>query len=187
MCELLKVLRPGGKALIYVWAVEQELNKVKSKYLKQKHQEDESLDSARKAKLDTSSSASDTNNAECDNGATAMELGCLATGDCKDQSSCQAAAQGEENEKVQQQLGNKRLEVHINRTEFKQQDVLVPWQLKNKHLNQTAQEESPNTFHRFYHVFQKGELENLCKSTGLCEVIDSYYDQGNWAVILEKT
>ncbi|KAK6296172.1 hypothetical protein J4Q44_G00338850 [Coregonus suidteri] len=33
--ELARLLRPGGRALIYVWAVEQEYNKQKSKYLKE--------------------------------------------------------------------------------------------------------------------------------------------------------
>jgi hypothetical protein len=33
--ELLRILAPGGKLLIYVWAMEQELHKIKSKYLKE--------------------------------------------------------------------------------------------------------------------------------------------------------
>ena len=33
--ELVRLLRPGGKALIYVWAMEQEYNKKKSKYLRE--------------------------------------------------------------------------------------------------------------------------------------------------------
>ena len=32
--ELVRLLKPGGRALIYVWAMEQEYNKQKSKYLK---------------------------------------------------------------------------------------------------------------------------------------------------------
>ncbi|XP_063492550.1 alkylated DNA repair protein alkB homolog 8 isoform X4 [Symphalangus syndactylus] len=32
--EIVRLLRPGGKALIYVWAMEQEYNKQKSKYLR---------------------------------------------------------------------------------------------------------------------------------------------------------
>ncbi|XP_061484662.1 alkylated DNA repair protein alkB homolog 8 isoform X2 [Rhineura floridana] len=36
LCELVRLLRPGGKALVYVWALEQEFNKQKSKYLKEK-------------------------------------------------------------------------------------------------------------------------------------------------------
>lgn len=75
-----------------------------------------------------------------------------------------------------------KLEVHVNRTQFKQQDLLVPWQQKSKDKSS----DRGNTFHRFYHVFYKGELEELCESVPTCKVIKSFYDQGNWAVILEK-
>uniref|UniRef100_A0A8C5PZK3 tRNA (carboxymethyluridine(34)-5-O)-methyltransferase n=1 Tax=Leptobrachium leishanense TaxID=445787 RepID=A0A8C5PZK3_9ANUR len=45
--ELTRLLRPGGKALIYVWAMEQEYNKKKSKYLKENksNEEQETLNS----------------------------------------------------------------------------------------------------------------------------------------------
>ena len=78
-----------------------------------------------------------------------------------------------------------KLQVHVNRTEFKQQDLLVPWQLKGKSKPKENGSDI-NTFHRFYHVFKKGELEALCAKISHCKVIHSYYDQGNWAVILEK-
>ena len=54
--------------------------------------------------------------------------------------------------------------MHENRTNFKHNDLLVPW--KNK-----SDEE---TFHRFYHVFEEGELESLM------------YEQGNKCVIFVK-
>ncbi|KAM3875264.1 tRNA (carboxymethyluridine(34)-5-O)-methyltransferase alkbh8 [Diretmus argenteus] len=41
-------------------------------------------------------------------------------------------------------------------------------------------------FHRYYHVFQQGELEQLCDQVAGVKVQTSYYDQGNWCVILEK-
>ena len=78
-----------------------------------------------------------------------------------------------------------KLQVHVNRTEFKQQDLLVPWQLKGKSKPKEVGSDV-NTFHRFYHIFKKGELEALCAKIPHCKVIHRYYDQGNWAVILEK-
>ena len=78
-----------------------------------------------------------------------------------------------------------KLPVHVNRTKFKQQDLLVPWKLKGKKKVE-KQSSAENTFHRFYHVFKKGELESLCSKVPECMVKHSYYDQGNWAVILEK-
>lgn len=41
-------------------------------------------------------------------------------------------------------------------------------------------------FHRYYHVFQQGELEQLCVQVAGVTVQSSYHDQGNWCVILEK-
>lgn len=71
------------------------------------------------------------------------------------------------------------LPVHTNRTQFQHQDVLVPWKLKNK-------EENHNLFLRFYHVFEEGELEKMCKLLDNIEIVKSFYDQGNWCVIIKK-
>ncbi|XP_064608870.1 alkylated DNA repair protein alkB homolog 8-like [Liolophura sinensis] len=84
------------------------------------------------------------------------------------------------------------LSVHVNRTAFKEQDVLVPWQLKNKKANvseditQTSEIDSCMTFHRYYHVFRQGELDSLCETLPNIVIKESYYDQGNWCVLLEK-
>lgn len=84
------------------------------------------------------------------------------------------------------------LVVHKNRTEFVQQDVLVPWKTKqniSKQLEEKFGEKtvsSESTHLRFYHVFKENELENLCNSISDISVINSYYDNGNWAVILQK-
>ncbi|KAH3834682.1 hypothetical protein DPMN_108015 [Dreissena polymorpha] len=227
VAELLKILRPGGKALIYVWAIEQELNKIKSKHLKDKQNtqqleervssqllmkdthpcasdiidvnEDTNLDEKKHvneqevgySKRDTgvinsaleskhtiqpladmqSTQSSNDRYKMCDNDAD-RQVECCTSDDVLNSSS-------QAKDKPQ------KLEVHINRTCFKQQDVLVPWQLKSKTENQDA-DNLQNTFHRFYHVFRQGELEDLCRSVGCCKVLKSYYDQGNWAVIVEK-
>ncbi|KAJ1345806.1 hypothetical protein KIN20_000424 [Parelaphostrongylus tenuis] len=42
------------------------------------------------------------------------------------------------------------------------------------------------TFYRFYHVFQKGELENLVNSIPSLNVIRSSFEHGNWCVVVEK-
>uniref|UniRef100_A0A8D0HFE2 tRNA (carboxymethyluridine(34)-5-O)-methyltransferase ALKBH8 n=1 Tax=Sphenodon punctatus TaxID=8508 RepID=A0A8D0HFE2_SPHPU len=132
--ELVRLLRPGGTALIYVWAMEQEYNKQKSKYLKTKR----------------------------------------AT--CSD-----------------------KLPVHTNRTDFHSQDLLVPWHLKgctkmkeerveSQQLPSRAEgshRDSP-VLHRYYHVFCEGELEAACKTLDHIRIQESYYDQGNWCVVLEK-
>ncbi|VVC86455.1 unnamed protein product, partial [Leptidea sinapis] len=43
------------------------------------------------------------------------------------------------------------------------------------------------TFHRYYHVFEKGELDQLIdKYVESLHVVSSYYDQASWCVIAEK-
>lgn len=69
------------------------------------------------------------------------------------------------------------LPVHTNRKQFQHQDVLVPWKLRN---------EENNTFLRYYHVFEEHELENLCRRVEGVHVCNSYYDQGNWCVLIKK-
>lgn len=86
---------------------------------------------------------------------------------------------------------SKKINTHVNRTHFKEQDILVPWQLKGKQANQGNGEfesgsDKSSTFHRFYHVFRHGELEAVCQRVPGCAVKKCYYDQGNWCVILKK-
>lgn len=71
------------------------------------------------------------------------------------------------------------LPVHTNRKQFQHQDVLVPWKLKNGNS-------VDNTFLRYYHVFEENELENLCKKVQGVQICNSYYDQGNWCVLIKK-
>lgn len=79
---------------------------------------------------------------------------------------------------------NISLPVHTNRKEFLHKDLLVPWKLKcNDNKNEIS---SNNVFLRFYHVFDEGELENLCCKINNIVVKHTYYDQGNWCVIIKR-
>lgn len=71
------------------------------------------------------------------------------------------------------------LPVHTNRTQFAHQDMLVPWKLKENKSEATE-------FLRFYHVFEENELETLCVEVEGAHIARSYYDQGNWCVVLQK-
>lgn len=51
---------------------------------------------------------------------------------------------------------------------------------------ETNPSEFGKTFHRYYHVFQSGELEYLCSLVSSLTVVRSYYDQGNWCVVVER-
>lgn len=77
------------------------------------------------------------------------------------------------------------LPIHQNRTQFSHSNVLVPWHLKEgKNVNNV--EDQHKVFLRYYHVFESGELEAMCRLCENAEIINSYYDQGNHCVILRK-
>ena len=132
--EVNRLLRIGGRALIYVWALEQKLNETRSNYISKKNSDAESEQ--------------------------------LSTHDNS----------GEE----------RVIKYHVNRTPFAQQDLFVPWSKKVQNESKNGQDDK---YFRFYHLFKRDELVNLCLeacSGNIC-VIDSYYDDGNWCIIFEKT
>uniref|UniRef100_A0A8C8EKY9 Fe2OG dioxygenase domain-containing protein n=1 Tax=Oncorhynchus tshawytscha TaxID=74940 RepID=A0A8C8EKY9_ONCTS len=234
--ELVRLLRPGGRALIYVWAVEQEYNKQKSKYLKETRQQGPTGDNtaqdlsgtatdAHNTAQDLSGIATDTHNTAQDLSGiatdahnTAQDLSGIATdthNTAQDLSGIATDAHNTAQDlsgiatdctKVHRETESPaKLSVHTNRTAFNSQDLLVPWHLKGGGrggCNQGRGGGSKNTldppteaqapapspvFHRYYHVFQKGELEELCVRVRGVAIQRSYHDQGNWCVILKKT
>jgi len=81
---------------------------------------------------------------------------------------------------------------------------MVPWHLQPKY-QETAKEEIPTvdslcstkeeqlhklgfrTFHRYYHLFKKGELTDIFKlANQTVKVIEEYYDHDNWCVVAKK-
>lgn len=155
MSEVARLLRVGGQALVCVWAVEQEKNNVKSKYL-------------RSSKTDA-----------CANSPFTVLP-------------------------VTSEIAS--LPVHINGTAFKAQDMLVPWHMRKNTAEEggrkrnsemadsrTAATNDESTalteteiLHRYYHTFVSGELERLCQQVAGIRLVNSYYDQGNWCVVIER-
>ncbi|CAI2387862.1 unnamed protein product [Moneuplotes crassus] len=90
---------------------------------------------------------------------------------------------------------------------FASQDVFVPWHLYHKYdkeqnrkrevniqtntgfIETAIKDETKNAtiYHRYYHVFKKGELEALINKIPGLKIEQSYYDHANWCVVLEKT
>lgn len=214
--ELVRLLKTGGQALIYVWAFEQEYNKQRSKYLKEQSKD----------------TYSTTNSAP-----TGQDLreGALPPED---------AHNSVANVQCISKRSGMKLSIHTNRTAFKTQDLLVPWHLKDEKTQRgeysaedlenqktddkkassgnglcsvngsdstpgsdskmcvgsrvgissesgTSSDREPEcivpVYHRYYHLFQQGELEQLCAQISGVRVQSSYHDQGNWCLILEKT
>ena len=69
-----------------------------------------------------------------------------------------------------------------SRRKFIEQDNMVSWVLQRKFTKDKIKDE---TYHRFYHVFQKNELEALCDFPNVT-IKKSFYEKGNWGVILKK-
>jgi alkylated DNA repair protein alkB family protein 8 len=161
--EMVRILQSGGKALIYVWAKDQQRHNTQSSYLKQDRK----------------------NRKEDRDG----EFKCVSQ-----HSDASKSRNTILNEVSSEFLS---LPVHKNRTQFQHQDLLVPWKLKpevkmelyDKAESALCLENSSQevlTFYRYYHLFEEGELELLCSSVKGSKVVQGYYDQGNWCIVLEK-
>ena len=72
------------------------------------------------------------------------------------------------------------LPIHDYGAQFSHNDTLVPW---------ISGPSATEVHHRYYHVFDDNELVTLVKELEdeSCTILDSYYDQGNWCVQLQKT
>ncbi|RWQ95081.1 hypothetical protein C8Q69DRAFT_402995 [Paecilomyces variotii] len=66
-----------------------------------------------------------------------------------------------------------------------QQDIMVPWVLKQKPTESGSNNEQ-KVFHRYYHLYESGELErDICSAGG--KVLDSGYDKDNWWAIATRS
>ncbi|XP_012629167.2 tRNA (carboxymethyluridine(34)-5-O)-methyltransferase ALKBH8 isoform X1 [Microcebus murinus] len=176
--ELVRLLRPGGKALVYVWAMEQEYKKQKSKYLRGNR-----ISQEKKEEINSDASVQ---------GLHVEQMPDMGTQDSV--SSVPSINDSQEGGCDSRKVTNSKLPVHTNRTTFHSQDVLVPWHLRgnpNKDkpvepLGPVGSHDPSPVFHRYYHVFREGELEAACQTLSNVSILQSYYDQGNWCVILQK-
>lgn len=170
--ELVRVTRPGGLVLVYVWALEQEVKKVKKKNLKE-------VDFTNEYQSGT------------DNGNDERES--LNEGKAAEVFPERNETFPSESENVSD---NSRLRVNVSRESFEQQDLFVPWKYSGPGKQQEKQQRKAkddssdvtegHVFHRYYHVFQDGELQELCSQLSHVTVEKHYYDKGNWCVILRK-
>lgn len=81
---------------------------------------------------------------------------------------------------------------------FTEQDNFIPWHLQNNYEDnkqietlgpEIIKEEKKNStvYHRYYHMFKQGELDDLIKTFDNVEILESYYDHANWCCIVKKT
>ena len=64
-----------------------------------------------------------------------------------------------------------------SRNIFKKKDNYVEFNSPDKSIKEW----------RFYHVFSKGELENLVKDIENIDILTSVWEHGNWIMIIKKT
>ncbi|XP_036940988.1 alkylated DNA repair protein alkB homolog 8 isoform X2 [Acanthopagrus latus] len=230
--ELVRLLKPGGRALIYVWAFEQEYNKQRSKYLKEQNKEppenhsptnnasedshkpvdniqdvskvtdgklsvhtnrtsfntqdllvpwhlkegkrrgeEESGEGVKKEKRKERSKKSSGNSCSADRSSSSTRSDCNPD-PCPSFDSDMTSGSVQETSDATHSPDSKPSpnndSTHTTTSASKSESSPVP------------------VFHRYYHVFQQGELELLCGQVSGVKVQSSYHDQGNWCVILEK-
>lgn len=90
--------------------------------------------------------------------------------------------QQQNKQNVYHEINGHEFAVHQNRTEFKEQDMLVQW----KNRDQKTQDDNSNPSLRFYHLFVEGELEELVMKLNGVKLIQSYYDNGNWCAVIQR-
>lgn len=190
----MRLLKPGGQALIYVWAFEQEYNKQRSKYLKEQDKEKYSM------KNSTSQDSRDLQESSCGlsdvklsihTNRTAFKIqDLLVPWHLKDNKTLK----GEYSGGIlvdKMKVDNKASSGHVNRSDCKpgphfKMSLGISSEPQNSPGGKTESTSVP-VYHRYYHLFQHGELEQLCAQITGVKVQSRYHDQGNWCVILEKT
>ncbi|XP_031564983.1 alkylated DNA repair protein alkB homolog 8-like [Actinia tenebrosa] len=159
--ELVRIVGPGGLVLIYVWALEQNLEKVKRDNLREVE-----FDRNTREYLETKKSSPDE----------------TITSACEKED--ESRVTGDHTKKVKV---NKKREVFEQQDLF----VPWKFRGRNQGSSEQQQMNGKSTskshvFHRFYHVFKEGELLGLCCQLENVIIKDVYYDRGNWCVVLRK-
>lgn len=208
--EMIRILRPGGKALVYVWAKEQRRknDNSPSTYLKQNFRNKPNRIESQTGtvtKTTTNVDTRDTDDLIIDETKSVTtgryKIGSTEETDDKVAMNCslfklEEATIGNNLQQTDNDRKSKFVfPIHENRTEFNHSDVFVEWKIKSiggRHKNQTSTvtTKSTPTYLRFYHMFRENELEELCRSVSsnndMISIIKSYYDEGNWCIVFQK-
>ena len=194
LTELLRLLRPGGKALVTVWATDQEDMKKVAKW--QPIPEPGGL-----SQPDNSSASSAQSSLIISNAAPACEATATAGTDSNSQGADEAStteavdsngqAVGADGSAQVMQAGN---------------DYFVPWHLPFHRAEAAMQvlkaapagsvapagsirvdnKKGAVVFSRYYHVFEQFELDQLVQQVPDAEVLESFYDKDNWCVVMGR-
>jgi len=192
--ELLRLLKPGGRALIYVWAFEQEFNRQRSKYLREPPEnrgspaEDTEPAADHREPPGTSSTRED----------AAGKLGVHTNRTAFHSQDLLVPWHLKEGKKPAEEEvrdGGKKDKRKGKHTKTSG-DACSSTPTRDLNPDPRSADSTARTpgaalgpapvFHRYYHVFQQGELERLCGQEAGVRVQSGYHDQGNWCVVLVK-
>jgi len=154
--ELIRIVKVGGLVLAYVWAIEQTENDP--------------------AGTKSTVITSDENVGQVSNLENVTDIDFDNTCSNRDKKDKENKENSNISSKKTPDVQN---EIHVSagRNMFQQQDLLIPWHLKGN---------EEKVFHRFYHVFKEGELRELCNKITNIEIVEIYFDKGNWCIILKR-
>lgn len=68
-------------------------------------------------------------------------------------------------------------------SEKDEQDVMVPWVMKGSSVD--SKDAGTRTFHRYYHLYRAGELEQDISTAG-GTVLEAGYEKDNWWAIATR-
>lgn len=190
----MRLLKPGGQALIYVWAFEQEHNKQRSKYLKEQGKEKYSMkNSTSQDSRDLQESSSRLSDVKLSihTNRTAFKIqDLLVPWHLKDNKTLKGDYSWDtivDKMKVDKKASSGSVDKPGSHFKMSLGSNLgISSEPQNPPGGQIESTSMP-VYHRYYHLFQQGELEQLCAQITGVKVQSRYHDQGNWCVILEKT
>lgn len=169
--EMRRVLAPGGRALVTVWAKDQTKRSLTA-YLKQDRK------NRRNANISGESCVSkrETENTNVED--------VVKVEKSEKKETKHTLVEEHQNPSVENtlQMSEFKLPVHTARTPFQHQDVFVPWKVKSKAPSDNVAE----VFLRYYHVFEENELFQLCSSMKDINILQTYYTEGNWCIVFEQ-
>ncbi|KAA6429599.1 MAG: tRNA methyltransferase 9 [Trebouxia sp. A1-2] len=213
--ELLRILRPAGKALVTVWATHQEDMKKLAKWQPidrpGSHAQDATTDhhlegSAMSAAVTTSSLISPSGVANPSLGTDQAD----EAGASKQQLAAEVNGSRDAQSGSAQQASVASPSSSQDQSAAPSNDYFVPWHLPFhraeaamqvlKASSQDAQKADPAAagsiridnkknsvvFSRYYHVYEQFELDNLVQQVPGAEVLESFYDKDNWCVVMGK-
>jgi len=211
--ELLRILRPAGKALVTVWATDQEDMKKLAKWqpIDRPGSHAEDAKTGHRSEGSAMSAAVIASGAGPLSGADNLSLGTDQAGEAgasgrqsaADVDGSRNAESGSAQQESVESPSNSQSAAPSN-------DYFVPWHLPFhraeaamqvlKASGQDAQKADPAAagsiridnkknsvvFSRYYHVYEQFELDKLVEQVPGAEVLESFYDKDNWCVVMGK-